>query len=75
MSQLKLVTFIIDEGDPDVDIGPGTHGAACADIIHTYGEAIGTVVKDVWRPEINCQGDCGGCNTAYDRRMAKLKSK
>jgi hypothetical protein len=74
MAQLKLVTYLIDdEGNLTVDIGPGTHGADCADIIHTVGEAVGVVERDIWRPEENCSGDCGRCETNYHTRMAELR--
>ena len=75
MPQLKLVTFAIDDaGDLVVDIGPGTHGADCADIIHTVGMAVGEIERDIWRPEENCSGDCGRCETNYHARMTELRS-
>lgn len=76
MAQLKLVTVdIYDDGDQTIEIGPGTHGADCADIIHAFGEAVGSVVRDAWKPEANCSGDCGKCETNYHTRMAELRAR
>lgn len=75
MAQLKVVRMVVTEDGATIDIGPGTHGADCAEIIHAFGEALGVIERDVWRPEENCSGDCGKCETNYHTRMQELRAK
>lgn len=75
MAQLKIVMQTITDDGSDFEIGPGTHGADCAEIIHAFGEDLGVIVADVWRPEDNCSGDCGKCETNYHTRMQELRSR
>jgi hypothetical protein len=74
--QLKLVNVTIAaDGEVLIDIGPGTHGADCADIIYDAGHALGVITRHVWRPEVNCAGDCGKCETNYHARMRERQTQ
>lgn len=62
---MKLVTVTVNEmGDIAADLGPGLHGARCAEITTAFGE-LGTVTKDLWKQETNCLGNCAGCEHDY----------
>lgn len=70
----RLVTFTVTEqGNGDLDIGAGTHGATCAEITEGFAAAVGTVTEDGWRAEENCKGDCAGCELAFLHRRTELR--
>lgn len=73
--QLKLISFSITDDGATLDIGPGTHGATCAEIVEGFGQATGEITRDIWRPEENCAGDCRGCETNYYERQRELRAK
>jgi hypothetical protein len=73
MPQLKLISVAIDSSGASVDIGPGTHGRDCADIIEGLGQSVGVITRDIWRPEENCAGDCGKCENNYYERQKELR--
>jgi hypothetical protein len=69
---MKLVTVTIsEEGNLAADLGPGLHGARCAQITTAMGE-LGTVTKDIWKQERNCSGNCAGCESDYRAEKARL---
>lgn len=69
------VTVTIDtEGNLAADLGPGIHGARCAEITTAFGE-LGTVTKDVWKQEPNCKGNCQGCEHDYHSTKVTLTMK
>lgn len=75
MAQLKLISFSISELGAALDIGPGTHGARCAEIVEGFGAATGEITRDIWRPEENCAGNCHGCEQNYYERQKELRAK